>query len=193
MKRPILALALLTCQPLPAYALRVPAAYQQVALEYDVPAGILFSIAMTESGRQGKDGQTLPYPWTMNVDGKAFYLASKQEADAHLERLLALGKQPDIGLMQVNWRYHQHKLGNIRQAFETWRAGDRWVQINPSPAYMVAVDDTLAGHPGLPSNPPNTPAPSWAQPETYCIGEDIPDATGILAAVWQMADRAAEQ
>lgn len=62
-----------------------------------------------------------------------------------------------------------------------------------SPAYMIAVDDTLAGHPGLPSNPPNTPPPSWAHPETYCISEDIPDGTGLLAAVWQMADREAAQ
>ena len=51
MKRSILALAFMTCLPLPAYALRVPAAYHQVALEYDVPAGILFAIALAESGR----------------------------------------------------------------------------------------------------------------------------------------------
>lgn len=126
MKRPILALALLTCLPLPAYALRVPAAYHQVALEYDVPAGILFAIALAESGRQRKGGQTLPYPWAMNVNGKAFYFASRTEADAHLEQLLAKSIKPDIGLMQVNWRYHQHKLGEIRQAFDPWlnlRAG----------------------------------------------------------------------
>ena len=126
MKRLILALALLTCFPLPAQALRVPTAYHQVALEYDVPAGVLFAIALTESGRQHKDGQTLPYPWAMNVDGQAFYFANRTEADAHLEQLLATGEKPDIGLMQVNWRYHRHKLGDIRQAFDPWlnlRAG----------------------------------------------------------------------
>ena len=126
MKRPILALALLTCSPLPAYALHVPAAFHQVALEYDVPAGILFAISLTESGRKTADGRMLPYPWALNVNGSAFYFANKSEADAHLERLLAEGEKPDIGLMQVNWRYHQHKLGDIRQAFDPWlnlRAG----------------------------------------------------------------------
>jgi len=126
MKWPVLALALLTCLSLPAYALRVPVAFHQVALEYDVPAGILFAIALTESGRKTANGQMLPYPWAMNVDGKALYFVSRQEADTHLDRLLAAGEKPDIGLMQVNWRYHRHKLGDIRQAFDPWlnlRAG----------------------------------------------------------------------
>jgi len=43
----------------------------------------------------------------------------------------------------------------------------------------------------LPSNDTNTPPMSWDRPQDYCIPEDIPDATYLLAAVWQMADRAA--
>jgi len=108
---------------------------------------------------------------------------------------LALDRVPDLeGMLIATVRDHVQApidKPNIRQAFETWRSGNGWVQINPSPAYMVAADDTLAGHTGLPSNPPNTPPHSWGHPETYCIGEDIPDDTGLLAAVWQMADRAA--
>ena len=126
MRRHSLALILLIGLPTYVHAMAVPAAYHQVAQEYEVPAGILFAIALVESGRQRKDGQTLPYPWAMNVNGQPFYFASRQEADAHLERNLAAGEKPDIGLMQVNWRYHQHKLGDIRQAFDPWlnlRAG----------------------------------------------------------------------
>lgn len=111
-----------------AQALQVPAAYRQVAQEYDVPAGILFAIALTESGRKAADGQFLPYPWSMNIGGHALYFAGRAAADAHLATLLAEGRQPDIGLMQVNWRYHRRMLGDIRQAFDPWlnlRAGAR--------------------------------------------------------------------
>lgn len=126
MKRPVFVLALLTAIPVSAHALRVPAAYHEVALEYDVPAGILFAIALAESGRKVADGRMLPYPWAMNVDGRAFYYASRREADVNLERMLAAGEKPDVGLMQVNWRYHEAKLGDANSAFDPWlnlRAG----------------------------------------------------------------------
>jgi soluble lytic murein transglycosylase-like protein len=126
MMRKAFALILLTGLSIQAHALAVPAAYHQVAEEYAVPAGILFAIALTESGRKAADGQTLPYPWAMNVNGKAFYFANRAEAARHLTQLLDEGKQPDIGLMQVNWRYHRRKLGDVNQAFDPWlnlRAG----------------------------------------------------------------------
>ena len=118
--------ALLIGLPMPAHALKVPTAYHQVAVEYAVPAGILFAIALTESGRKAADGRVLPYPWAMNVNGKALYFADRAEADSRLVQLLGEGKQPDIGLMQVNWRYHRRKLGDVSQAFDPWlnlRAG----------------------------------------------------------------------
>jgi soluble lytic murein transglycosylase-like protein len=126
MKRPVLVLIALMSVPIQGHALTVPAAYHQVANEYDVPAGILFAIALTESGRKAADGQILPYPWAMNVNGKASYFANRAEAARRLTQLLGEGKQPDIGLMQVNWRYHRRKLGDVSQAFDPWlnlRAG----------------------------------------------------------------------
>ena len=126
MRRHAVTLILLTGLPVSADALSVPAAYHQVAEEYDVPAGILFAIALTESGRKAADGRVLPYPWAMNVNGKAFYFSNRAQADTRLVQLLGEGKQPDIGLMQVNWRYHRHKLGDARQALDPWlnlRAG----------------------------------------------------------------------
>ena len=126
MMRHAVAMVFLISLPTYAHAMAVPAAYHQVAEEYDVPAGILFAIALTESGRKAADGRVLPYPWAMNVNGKALYFANRVEADSRLVQLLGEGKQPDIGLMQVNWRYHRRKLGDARQAFDPWlnlRAG----------------------------------------------------------------------
>ncbi len=108
--------------------LAVPPAYVQVAREYQVPAGILFAIALTESGRAAGDGRFLPWPWALNLEGKALYFSNRAEADARLQELVGAGRTPDIGLMQVNWKYHRSKLGDPEQAFDPWlnlRAGAR--------------------------------------------------------------------
>ncbi len=105
--------------------LTVPPAYQRVAREYGVPAGILFAIALTESGRQSGD-RVLPYPWTLNIEGRGEYFSSRHEADTRLSQLIREGRSPDIGLMQVNWKYHHNKLGAPDQAIDPWlnlRAG----------------------------------------------------------------------
>ncbi len=106
----------------------VPPAYLRVAEEYQVPAGILFAIALTESGRATDGGRMLPWPWALNLEGKAIYFSSRTEADARLTQLIHQNRAPDIGLMQVNWKYHRDKLGNPDQAFDPWlnlRAGAR--------------------------------------------------------------------
>jgi len=119
-----LALALLSA---PAWAaLDVPPAYRQVAREYDVPASLLFAVALVESGRLVQGGRILPWPWTINAGGRGHYFRSRRAAEARLRRLLADGVQPDVGLMQLNWKYHRDELGSAAQAFDPWlnlRAG----------------------------------------------------------------------
>ncbi len=105
--------------------LTIPPAYVRVAEEYQVPAGILFAIALTESGRT-THGRMLPWPWTLNREGRGAYFSSRAAAMTQLESLLRDGKTPDIGLMQVNWKYHRSKLGDPDQAIDPWlnlRAG----------------------------------------------------------------------
>ena len=77
------------------------------------------------------------------------------------------------------------------QAFDAWRSAGAWVQINPDAGYFTAVDGQLGGRTDLPANPANSPPISWDHPDAYCVPEDIPDETYLLAAVWQMADRVA--
>jgi len=79
---------------------------------------------------------------------------------------------------------------HIRQAFEGWHDNGAWVQINPSPAYLIEADPSLAGRTDLPNRVPNTPPADWEYVESYCVPEDISDGIYQLAAVWQMADRA---
>jgi hypothetical protein len=77
---------------------------------------------------------------------------------------------------------------HIRQAFEGWNSNGAWVQINPSPTYLIEADPSLAGRTDLPNRVPNAPPADWGRVDSYCVPEDIPKATYQLAAVWQMAD-----
>ncbi len=106
----------------------------------------------------------------------------------------ALANLPNLEAMVLaGVRDHVQSLPDkphIRQAFEGWHGNGAWVQINPSPAYVVAADPSLAGRDDLPHRVPNRAPEDWGRVDTYCAPKDIYKATYQLAAVWQMADRA---
>ena len=100
----------------------VPTGYQSVAAERGIPASVLYAVALTESGKQvdQPDGYR-PWPWTLNVAGRGYYFTSRLDAWRALTGWLEAGKRSiDIGLMQVNWRYHQDRLGTPWQALEPY-------------------------------------------------------------------------
>lgn len=76
--------------------------------EGDLDPLLLFAIALTESGRSDDEGGIKPWPWTLNVEGKAIFAASKNEAVALIEAYR--GRSVDIGLLQVNTRWHGHRV-----------------------------------------------------------------------------------
>ena len=106
----------------------------------------------------------------------------------------ALSKVPDLeGMVIAGLRDHVQSAPDkphIRQALEGWLADGSWVQLNPSPAYLVAVDPEIGGRSNLPDNAPNTQPIDWNNVGVHCIPEDISKNTAQLAAIWQMADRA---
>ena len=89
-----------------------PPGYRQVASEYGIPPTILYAVALTESGRAvGAWRAARPWPWTLNLAGQGRYYRSRVEAYAALRQALGAGRSSiDIGLMQVNWRFHGAKL-----------------------------------------------------------------------------------
>jgi hypothetical protein len=140
------------------------------------------------------DNNIFPHPWPEDV-------AMPSEADAYWDiresvRLYsqALAKIPDLEAMVLaGVRDHVQSAPtkpHIQQAFEGWNSNGAWVQINPSPAYLIEADPSLAGRDDLPNRVPNTPPADWGRVVSYCVPEDIAKATYQLAAVWQMADRA---
>jgi hypothetical protein len=85
----------------------------------NIPTHLLAAIATTESGRFHKGlGMMVPWPWTINVNGKGYFFNSKAEAIAQTQHLLAAGQQSiDVGCMQVNLKHHPKAFADLNAAF----------------------------------------------------------------------------
>ena len=88
--------------------------------EYAIPTHLLSAIASTESGRYHEGLKIkLPWPWTINANGKGYFFDSKEEAIAAVKKLRAHGVQKiDVGCMQVNLYHHAEAFSSLDQAFE---------------------------------------------------------------------------
>ena len=88
--------------------------------KYHIPTHLLAAISTTESGRWHKGlGMAVPWPWTINVDGKGYYFSSKAEVITQTQNLIAQGKRSiDVGCMQVNLKHHSKAFKNLDEAFD---------------------------------------------------------------------------
>ena len=86
----------------------------------NIPTHLLAAIATTESGRYHDGlGMSVPWPWTINVEGKGYYFNSKAEAIAQTQNFLAKGHESiDVGCMQVNLKHHPKAFASLDQAFD---------------------------------------------------------------------------
>ena len=99
----------------------IPSGYQMIAEAFKIPPSILYAITLTESGMHLKSKNLRPWPWTLNVAGTPRRYATRKAAHQALIYYLKRGfRSIDIGLMQVNWRYHQKKLGTAWQALDPY-------------------------------------------------------------------------
>jgi soluble lytic murein transglycosylase-like protein len=103
-------------------SLFTPAAAQTVCEEhmirvskaYDIPVGVLYSVGLTESGRRNS-----LQPYALNIHGRAFFGASKEEALAEFQASRARGKKLiDIGCMQINHHYHRDQFPSLDAMFD---------------------------------------------------------------------------
>ena len=88
--------------------------------KYGIPMHLLAAIATTESGRYHKKlKMPLPWPWTINAEGKGFYLKNKKDAIRKIEQLKAQGIQSiDVGCMQINLIHHAKAFRNLSEALD---------------------------------------------------------------------------
>jgi hypothetical protein len=88
--------------------------------KYGIPQRLLGAMAATETGRYHKGlGVQIPWPWTINVEGKPYFFDSKPEVIAAVEKFQARGATSiDVGCMQINLRHHPHAFRDLNQAFD---------------------------------------------------------------------------
>ena len=102
---------------------QVPAGYEQVANAHGIPKEIFYAMALTESARHiERQAIARPWPWTLNIHGEGRYYPTRQAATEALRQALSSGKDSvDIGLMQVNWRYHRKALRTVETALDPYQ------------------------------------------------------------------------
>ncbi len=88
--------------------------------EWHLPAGLLSAIGTVESGRGGLgSAQPVPWPWSINVDGRGSYLSSEAAAIATVHALRAAGRKAvDLGCFQVDLFYHPEAFPTLEAAFD---------------------------------------------------------------------------
>ena len=81
-------------------------AADQAASRIGIPAGIMRALTRTETGRN-ENGALTPWPWSMNVEGKGRWFATRKEAEAYLQDVSSSGiRNFDVGCFQINYRWH---------------------------------------------------------------------------------------
>ena len=85
--------------------------WAQVAKRHQLDPYVLYAVALVESRKDDAQNQSTPWPWALNHAGKAIIPKSKQEAVNALNQLLESGERSvDVGMMQVNLRWHGHRV-----------------------------------------------------------------------------------
>ncbi len=93
-------------------------AARDAAMITNVPVSVLLAIAITETGRS-RNGETLPWPWTVNVGGKGYWFESRSDAEKFaMESHDRSIESFDIGCFQINYRWHGQNFTSIEQMFD---------------------------------------------------------------------------
>lgn len=95
-------------------------AAQHASKDYGVETDLLHSISAVESGRWSNlQNRYIAWPWTVNVNGKGYFYASKEEALAAIRAFQKKGVDSiDIGCMQINVKYHGKNFANVEDILD---------------------------------------------------------------------------
>ena len=86
---------------------------------YQLPPGLLASIAKAESGRHISSlTDVRPWPWTIDADGSGLFLDSKAAAVAWIRTQASRHNFVDVGCMQVDLHYHPNAFASLEEAFD---------------------------------------------------------------------------
>lgn len=86
----------------------------RAAKKYDVPLGVLYAVALTETGRRGS-----LHPYALNIAGPSYFPGTLEEALQKYEDASRAGaKLIDIGCMQINHFYHGSHFRSVADMFD---------------------------------------------------------------------------
>ncbi|MDO5657125.1 MAG: hypothetical protein Q4G36_02225 [Paracoccus sp. (in: a-proteobacteria)] len=118
----LVTLLILTLLPLPVLA-GAPAemcerAALQVASETGVPADILATLTLTETGRR-RGATVRPWAWSVNAEGRGVWFDDRPSAVAFAEERVRQGRlNVDIGCFQLNYRWHGQHFSSPAAMFD---------------------------------------------------------------------------
>lgn len=99
---------------------KTPRAYTLTAQAQGFDPRILYAVALQESVLKFGT-RTLPYPWTLCVQGKPERHASYALTLASLRNHVSQGiTNVDCGVMQVNWYWHKDQLVSLERAVDPY-------------------------------------------------------------------------
>ncbi len=80
----------------------------------NVPMGLLYAVALTETGVAGRLS-----PYALNIEGKSMIAKTLSDALVHFNAARHDGKTLiDVGCMQINYRYHHRAFGEVEDLFD---------------------------------------------------------------------------
>ena len=80
---------------------------------FNLPSGILTSIARVESGRKTDTGVYRAWPWTVNDNGKGLFFDTRKSAvDYIIKQKEFDNTHIDIGCMQISVKWHSHAFSS---------------------------------------------------------------------------------
>lgn len=87
--------------------------WARVASARSLDPYLLYAVALIESARIS-GGLAAPWPWALNHSGRTFYPENPETALAQIRNRLDVGQNViDIGLMQVNLRWHGRRVRTL--------------------------------------------------------------------------------
>lgn len=117
-----LVLGLAAHEPVRAFDL-AGTSWARTAARHGLAPNLLYAVALAESGRPRAGGGLAPWAWTLHLPGRGGgrFLASREAALAVLRAQPDAAAGADVGLMQVNLRWHGHRVRTFEELLEPRR------------------------------------------------------------------------
>lgn len=93
--------------------------FDKAGHQYGLSPALLYAVALVESARDRGRGAVSPWPWALRGPQESYYAVSRQDALTALQRYRRqYGQAIDVGLMQINLRWHGKRVASPSQLLD---------------------------------------------------------------------------